>query len=638
MTTRTRWFSAAASAMLFGQAAAASPDITLRVDLRDAPRRLIHATETIHGVQPGRLAIWYPKYVPGNHAASGPIRNVAGFEARDAQGRTLAWDRDPADAYRIVIETPEGGDVTIETVYIASQPWHMSRSSDTYGFPNFGALNWNTIVWYPQGSDCTELEVEASLESPFMNEFGCSLPGHTMRLGESVTLNWTGSLTELIDSPVIFGEHLTRHNIPLPDRWPEHVMWINAATQEDAELPDWMMERLRRMVHEATLIFGKFPRSEYHILCMADDSLSFGLEHATCTFLSAATDAFSRDSEPSDDEGGMRHLTVIPHEYIHVWCGKLRAPEGLIHPDYDTPVDGTLLWVYEGLTTYYTQVLAARSGMKSEAEFKQWVLDTVMRYARQEGRRWRSVEDTARDVEHVRGGSDHWGDLRRGADYYSNAALFWLEADALIRAETGGERSLDDFCKAFFDVEALPIGKQATYTRGDVVATLAAAAPGRDWDALIRERIESPDEDLSFSPLLEALGVRVIRSPEPSAIHKKLHKESKGADRRHSIGLALDEHGAVTAVVPGSAADGAGFAQGMKVIGVGGWVYSKHRLDDAIVDPDRTGRIELTVQWADRLEPRTIEYSGGPAWPVWGRIAGREDVLGQIAKPRLGGD
>lgn len=636
---RTPWVAAALAVMLGLCAQTDAQDMWLRVDVAEAPRKLIYATQTIKDAPAGELVLWYPKFVPGNHAASGPIRNVASFTVEDSQRNTLEWERDPTEAYRIIVDVPDAGDVTIRTAYIASQPWHMSRSSDSYGFANFGALNWNTIAWYPEGEDCTEMAVKLALESPVMNEFGCSLPGHTMRLGEAVTLEWEGSLAELIDSPVMWGEYLTRYNIPLPDRWPEHVMWINAARAQDTQLPDWMMERLRLMAHEAALIFGEFPRSEYHILCMADDSLNFGLEHATCTFLSADTDAFSRDFRPSEGglEGGMRHLTVIPHEYIHAWCGKLRAPEGLIHADYHTPVDGSLLWVYEGLTTYYTQVLAARSGMTSEQEFRQWVLDTVLRYERQEGRRWRSIEDTARDVEHVRGGSEHWGDLRRGADYYSNAAMVWLEFDAMIRADSGGERSLDDFCKAFFEVEAMPIGKQATFTREDVVRTLGVINDRRDWDALIRDRIERPARDLSFKPMLDLLGLKIVKADEPTAIWKKVHPGSKGADRRHSIGVSINDQGEITGVVPNSAADKARLGEGMKIIAVNGWAYSKERLDEAIGATRSGDALELTVEWGDRMMTIALDYDDGPAWPVWGQIAGREDVLGAIAKARVGG-
>ncbi|MCA9280997.1 MAG: hypothetical protein H6812_03070 [Phycisphaeraceae bacterium] len=617
-------------------------DMTVVVDLSEAPRKLIYAQQTINNVPAGDLVLWYPKYVPGNHAASGPIRNVAGLEVRDADGRTLEWNRDVLDPYRIVVHVPDAGAVTIRTTYIASQPWHMSRSSDSYGFANFGAINWNTLVWYPEGEDCTRITVEAHVESPKFSEFGCSLAGHTARSWDVPGLTWTGPLTELIDSPVIWGEHLKRYNIPLPDRWPQHVLWINAARAQDTQLPEWMMERLRLMAHEAALIFGKFPRSEYHILCMADDSFNFGLEHATCTFLSAETDAFSGATEPKEGslEGGMRHLTVIPHEYIHAWCGKLRAPHGLIHTDYHTPVDGSLLWVYEGLTTYYTQVLAARSGMTSEAEFKQWVLDKVVQYERQAGRAWRSIEDTARDVEHVRDRSDHWGDLRRGADYYSNAALFWLEADAMIRADSDGTQSLDDFCKTFFDVGgggALPIGKQATYTRDDIVRTLASVDADRYWDALIRQRIEEPATDLKFTPMLDLLGLKVLKADEPSAISKKIHPEKgASANRLHSIGMSINESGEITVIVPGSSADKAQLAEGMRIIAVDEWVYSKDRLDEAISAARLSGDIVLTVAWGEQVTRRPVHYTAGPAWPVWGEIAGREDVLGAIAKARVG--
>lgn len=608
---------------------ASDADMKVVADLRESHRKIMRSTITLPDVDSGELVLWYPLFIPGNHAPSGPIQNIAEFRVVDDQGRRIEWERDASEPARIVVHVAResAGDLTIETAYLASQPWHMSRSSDSYGFDTFGAANWNTLLWYPEGADLREFEVDVEVLLP--DEYT-----HAWALGPTEVQDVP--FMQLIDSPIIFGRHLNTYELPVPEEGcPPHFIHLVSAESGDARLPEWMLGPLGELTRQARLVFGDFPREEFHFLTMVDSSLSFGLEHAESTFISARTRAFSDADRPDDFDAGMGHLSVIPHEYIHAWCGKLAAPAGLVRENYHDPVDSSLLWVYEGLTSYYDDVLSARAGMISSEQYREIVRRAIERYENQPGRAWRPVVDTARDVVSVRRSSPAGNTLRRGADYYGEAALFWMEADAIIRRETNGRRSLDDFCKAFFDVRVQPVGDQATYTRDDVVRTLRRIHAGTDWDELIRSRIERPVENLSMQYLVELLGQTRSFSAEPNELQRRAERSASGVNLRYAAGFAAGGDGVVSRVVEDSGAEHAGLRAGDRIMAVGEVVFSREAMLDAVrATAGQPGNLELLVARDDRLVRLEVPCDGSRRFMELAPKAGEPDLISAISAPR----
>lgn len=619
------------SSSAFAQPVFTGSDADMRVvaDLRDSHRQIMHSTITLRDVDSGELALWYPLFIPGNHAPSGPIQNLAELRILGAGDEVIAWERDATEPARVVAQIPRSlaGDITVRMSYLASQPWHMSRSSDSYGFDNFGAVNWNTLLWYPEGEDLRDVTVDVEVMLP---------EGHTHAWAVGDTAVSDVPFMELVDSPLIFGRHLNTYELPAPEEgYPPHFIHLVSAEASDAELPDWMIGPLAELTRQGRFIFGDFPRDEYHYLTMVDSSLRFGLEHGESTFISTRTDAFSDADRPDEYEGGMDHLGVIPHEYIHAWCGKLAAPEGLVRENYHDPVDSSLLWVYEGLTSYYDDVLSARSGMITPDEYREKVLGAIERYENQPGRAWRPVVDTARDVVSVRRSSPAGNELRRGADYYGEAALFWMEADAIIRRGSNGRRSLDDFCKAFFDVRVQPVGDQTTYDRDDVVRALRRVHAGQDWDELIRVRIERPVEDLSMQYLIDLLGQERAFSDEPTELQRRSERSASGVNLRYAAGFAATGDGRVTRVVEDSGASSAGLEDGDRVLAIGERIFSRSALLDAV---DRTvdtpGVLDLLVSRGDRVLRIEVPCDGSRRFVRLAPKEGEPDLVEAIGAPR----
>lgn len=622
--------------------AAPAVSITLSADATDLPRNLLRARLAMPAT-PGVMDVRYIVWTPGNHTPSGPVENIASLVFRaDDRAEPLAWDRDPAAVERFLVRVPEGSKtLRAELTYIAGQPNVNSRTSDSYGRATFGAINWNTVLLYPAGFSHQAIEVQATLTRPAGWRFATAL--RAARGDESVTYFDAVTIAELIDSPIILGEHLQSFDLRAPGHAP-HWLHAVAARPEQATPPEWLRERITSMIAECLAIMPgvpapsgsytlPFPRDRYHFLhALGIPGFAGGLEHATSTFIGSGEAAYT-DAATSDLEGGGGGLLVIPHEYFHVWCGKLRAPEGLIRPDYSTPPDTSLLWVYEGLTDYYTDVLAVRAGMITEGEFAQTIADTVSIYEQRSGRLWRSVEDTARAARHLRNPGLSWMALRQGQEYYGQGAQFWLEADLLIRRATGGAKSLDDFCRAFFDVPVRPVGDPATYTREDVVKTLAGVCAEADWDALVRDRIELPARTLDLSGLVALTGRRMEFAGDPSPLQKKREGRAESIDLRTSLGLRTSKEGEITDLIPDSPADRAGLAFGMKILGVNGLAWSAERLKDAVKRSPETKRVELIASFQDRIEMKTIDYAGGPRWPRLIPAEGERDWIAEIARP-----
>jgi len=625
-----------------------APTITLSVDATSLPKKLATAHLTI-AVEPGPLVLHYVKWTPGNHSPSGPIQNLVDLVIRDCNGQPLNWLRDESEPTRLTLTVPaQCTHIDIDLAYIADQPSVISRSTDTYGRATFGVLNWNTVLLYPDGFTHQQITVAPSLTVPAHWSVATSLPAHDPATLEAASADdvtdpnprhigfTTVTLAQLIDSPVIMGTYMQSYALDVP-RIPRHVMHLVADDPALIEMPGFLLPKFVALVEQSVAIFApprkqSFPRDRYHFLIALGDGLSFGVEHATCTLIGMAPTRIISAKE-SETTGGGQAIGVIPHEYFHTWCAKLAAPRALITSDYHTTPGRDLLWVYEGLTTYYTGILSVRSGLTTLDEYRQSLRDSAANYEFRSGRLWRPVTDTARSVQDLRPRTKAWASRREGLEYYGQGAMFWLEADALIRTGTRGRRSINSFCRLLFDVPPRPVGTQGTYDRSDIVRALRKTYEKVDWDALIRDRLERPHSTLDMDPLFEKLGYRLTYASEATTDQEQSIAQDKGADLRTSLGIRVDEHAVITEVVPGSAADQSGLAHAMALIAVNSMAYTPQRLRTAVEHSTARGHIKLIVRFGESIQPLDVPYSSGGRYPTLKHIPGRRDLIKTIAEP-----
>jgi len=599
----------------------AADPIRLRVDLTDATRRLIHASLEIP-VHPGEVTLFYPKWIPGEHGPTGPIQNVAGLRV-SANGRTLPWRRDLVEMYAIRVLVPEGArmlDVSLDFLLSGDVAGFTFGASST---SNLAVLNWNQVLFYPTGFPVETLVYEAAVKLPPGWSYGTALPV-ARESGGWIEFK-PAPLVTLIDSPVNAGRYF-RTIALAPEISPRHLLHIAADSREATDMPREEEQHYHRLVREALALFGAHHYREYHFLYTLSDHVPFfGLEHHE------SSDNRGKERSLIDEDQEVRMADLLPHEFAHSWNGKYRRPADLATPNYEVPMQTDLLWVYEGLTQYLGWILASRSGLLNPEQARDYLAETAAALDNEPGRTWRPLLDTAVSAQFLYGAERSWDAWRRGVDFYDESLLFWLEADAIIRAESKGQRSLDDFCRRFHGGESGPPAVKP-YTFEDVVATMNEVQP-YDWRKFFTERVVDVQPRAPLGGITRG-GWKLTYSDSASAYQKTLEKARKRFDFKYSLGLYLNDEGEVLDALPKSSAVLAGMSPGMKLIAVNGKQWTDDVLREAIRAAARSrAPIEILAQNGEFYATYKIDYKGGERYPKLVRVEGAPDLLSRDLAP-----
>src|SRR3989441_6293707 len=477
----------------FASSAFAAP-IVLRVDATEAPRKIYHAELTIPA-SPGPMTLFYPKWIPGEHAPTGPITDLAGLRIISG-GQTVVWKRDSVEMFAFHITVPPGASTIDVKLDFLSTPDAGGFSSAASATSELAILSWNQLVLYPRGKASDDLEIAAQLRLPQDWKFGTALPV-ARSSGSSVEFKPV-SLTTLVDSPVLTGRHFRRIELS-PGATPPHYLDIAADSDEALNAPPELVEKYKKLVKEALALFGATHYREYHfLLALSDQIAHFGLEHHE------SSDDQAREDYLTNPASNLVGATLLPHEFVHSWNGKYRRPDGLATRDYEEPMKGDLLWVYEGLTEYLGWVLAARSGLASPQSSREFLALNAANLDHRAGREWRSLADTAVAAQLLYEARTDWESMRRGVDFYDEGLLIWLEADTIIRKQTQGRKSLDDFCRVFHGAPGGP-PQVKPYTFESVMEALNGVAP-YDWKGFFDTRINAAGTDRAPLGGIEAGG------------------------------------------------------------------------------------------------------------------------------------
>jgi predicted metalloprotease with PDZ domain len=603
------------------QAAEEPRPITLSVDAAEAPRKILHARLVIP-VSPGDLTLVYPKWIPGEHGPTGPISDLIGLKLT-AEGKTIPWRRDLVDMYTFHCEVPAGV-TSIEVALDFPLPTATEGfSSGASASDRMMVLSWNTVLLYPLGRPAAELTYAARLKLPRGWKFGTALP--VARSGDDGIEFKPVPLTTLIDSPVIAGVHF--RVVPLtPGKTPSHEIDIAADSDAALDFPADLPATYTRLVDEALALFGGRHYQEYHFLFSLSDHVAhFGLEHHE------SSDNRVPERTLVEDALRRRRAGLLSHEFVHSWNGKYRRPAGLTTDDYQKPMKGDLLWVYEGLTDYLGTVLAARSGLLSQEDTRTDLARVAAYLDQRPGRTWRPLADTADAAQILFGTPDAWKSWRRSVDFYDEGTLIWLEADVTIRTRSHGKRSLEDFCRRFAGPPSGPPAVR-TYTFDDVVRTMNEVEP-YDWKTYFTTRLEST---APRAPLggIEGAGWRLAFGETLPDYLKALEEADKVTNLSHSIGVIVKEGGVLQDVIPGLPAAVAGAGPGMKLVAVNGRRYSPAVLRAAIAATGKSpGPVELLVESDEFYKTLALDYHGGERYPRLERDPARTDLLAEIFRP-----
>jgi len=601
-------------------------DVSVRVDARDVAAKRVHTDLTL-AVRPGPLTLVYPKWIPGEHAPTGPLESVIGLDIR-AHGERLAWSRDPYDMYALRVNVPRGVDrleVSIDSGLATDDGGFTAGPSNS---AQLAVISWNQFLLFPKGIDADRVSVEASILAPAGWTIVSALDA-TQGSGGAYAFE-NSSIAELIDSPVQMGAHpkLIELSGSAPGAEIKHRLSIMADSADALQVPDDFAAGYGRLVAESGALFGSRMYRHYTwLLSLSDHVAHFGLEHHE------SSDDRTNENALSEEDLRMDVAGLLGHEYVHSWNGKYRRPLGLLSPDYQKAMDGTLLWVYEGMTEFWGEVLPTRAGLISPDYFRETVAEAAGFFDTEPGVRWRPMVDTATSAQSLSDAPTAWTSSRRTVDYYDASIFLWLDVDAELRARSQGRATLDDYVKRFYAGETGE-PRLKPYVEQDIYATLAGVAQA-DWRGLIHRHLD----ELDTEPLMGALarsGWKLAYSSAPNAAVATREKRHESTNRRWSIGLMLDKDAKITDVVADRAAALAGASPGMTVLAVNGRKFTAKGLDAAIVEAQTTRRpIALLVDNADFYTTLALEYYDGPRYPHLVRIEAQPDTLSGVIAARV---
>lgn len=604
--------------------AQSSAPLQLHVDLTDAPRHLIHARVEIP-VTPGSVSLEYPQWIPGDHRPTGPVDNLAGIFVR-ANGKELPWRRDSVDLYRIHVDVPQGVNRLEVALDLLVTHGFTGSDDDQATSVNLTVLEWNGVVLYPANMPVAQIPITASLTMPAGWKFGTALPVNSQQ-GNEVSFG-TVSVETLVDSPLITGRYFREYPLA-PEITPKHYLDVAADAAADVDLKPEFIDSVSKLVREATALYHSRHYETYHFLLSLSDVIrEEGLEHHQ------SSDNGIQEKGVSDSSLAVLNADLLPHEFTHSWNGKYRRPIGLATPDYSTPQKGDLLWVYEGMTQYWGDVLAARAGLWTVQSYREALAWHAADLDQKPGRTWRNLEDTAISSSILRSPSMAWNNWRRDQDYYYEGELVWLDADTTIRGLTNNQKSLNDFCVKFLAVGGNTPPKVVPYDFDEIVADLNSVAP-YDWRGFLTERLNTHADHAPLDGITHG-GYRLTYSTEPTAYEKAMFDYLKRVDAWFSAGLFVSLTGDIQDVRIGSPADKAGLGPDTMIVAVDGHAFTPDVLKQAIRGAKgTTAPIELIVSTDKEFRTVKIDYHDGERYPQLERVDGTPDRLDEILKPLL---
>ena len=617
------WTSLSATVFIvFAAAASASSPVpmSLTVDARDAPRRLLHSEQLIP-VRPGPLTLVYPRWaIPTYEAPKTILNDIVGLKFV-ANGKQLDWNRGPLDMFSFRLIVPTGATQISVTMDVTAAPGRTDFNAMT---GQVLILDWNTVLLYPENAMASKVQVRPRLRLPVGWQQASSLQARQMENGDlefPVT-----TLTALVDSPVLAGKYLSRSAVHTTAANPVNVN-IAADIPDSSALSGQWQKYIERVVNEAGALFGKYPYDHYDfLLTLSEEVGNDGVEHRQSNDIRMALQGLSGEANR------LAYGYLLPHEYVHAWNGKFRIPAGLVRRNFQESQTTELLWVYEGLTRYLNWVLAARSGILSVEESQDYAALLAAKVTHRSGRDWRSLQDTAVSTGMLIEAPDQWESLRRGTDYYDEALFIWLEADVTIRRLTQGQRSLDDFCRVFFG-SAKPPPDISPYDVSDIVAAMNSIS-AHDWLKFFRSRLDVTG--VAQAPLagLAASGWVLAYESTPGTVQAARDQVNHTVEERFSLGFRLQDDGTIVDVVRDSPAWKAGLWPGMKIQTVDTQPWSVDALRAAIAS-GRLGAAPLRISAQNGAESIVafLDDHQGARYPKL-RRNGQEDIMGEILKPK----
>lgn len=591
----------------------------LSIDATDTARHIVQVRETVP-VEAGDLTLLYPEWLPGNHSPSGPISKLGGLVVT-ANGKRIDWVRDRVNVFAFHITVPAG----VKTIDVAFQ--YLVPIRRTEGRISISDaildLQWNAVLLYPAGHFSRQITFAPSVKLPEGWKYATALDTESQK-GSEVRFKPT-TLNTLVDSPLYAGSHFNRVDLSTSA---DNKVYLNLFGDKPADVvmtPE-QIQFHKNLTEQAQKLYASHHYGRYEFLFLLSDKVGgIGLEHHQ------SSEDGTKASYFTDWNTTVASRDLLAHEYTHSWNGKFRRPADLWTPNYNVPMRDDLLWVYEGMTQYWGNVLTARAGMRTLDQAHDLLARTAANFDISPGRNWRPLVDTTNQPTISHRTPVSWVTWQRPEDYYTEGMLIWLDADTLIRQKSNNIKSLDDFCKLFFGIDNGSFITR-TYTLEDVVATLNQVQP-YDWAKFLKERVydlapKTPEDGFTRG------GYKLVYTDKQPEWMKLAERGALPISFSTSLGFSIAVDGQIGEIWWESPAFKAGITPEMQVIAVNGNTYSIPALRSALLAAEKKkDPIHLLVRTSDKVSTIDIDYHEGLRYPALERIPNTPAYLDDILAP-----
>ncbi|HEV3470162.1 MAG TPA: PDZ domain-containing protein [Pyrinomonadaceae bacterium] len=566
---------AAAGARAEGQAAA--PEINFTVSM---PRPHTHLLEVEMRLRyasgaPAGLDLLMPVWTPGSYLIREFERHVQDFEARGDGGRALPWTKVNKNTWRI--ETGGARELQVRySVYANELSVRTNELNDRRAVWNNAAL-----LMYPDG----HLRAPSTLRVVPFGDWKVAT-GLPQVAGQPHTFR-AENFDVLYDSPFLASD---LREVAFDVRGVPHRVVFDGPGNYD---PERVRRDVRKVVEAAVEMMGDVPYRDYTILVVLGPTGGGGLEHLNSTLLTWRRFGFTSDSDWRD------FLTLVAHEYFHLWNVKRIRPDALGPFDYTRENYTRLLWVAEGLTSYYESLLLRRAGLITDRQFLDIQARAFQQLQNTPGRLEQSLEEASFDawVKYYRQDENT---INSAVSYYDKGAIVGLLLDLEIRRRSGGRSSLDDVMRRLYE----EFGKRdRNYTPADFQRAAEQTA-GSGLEEFFRAYVRGREE-LDYNAALEAAGLRLETTG--------LGPSGGPAPERAYLGATLAQEGdrlTVRNVPSGTPAYEQGLSAFDQIVAVDGYRATRDFLNARVEEKRPGDTLTLSVFRADELRTITVKLAG----------------------------
>lgn len=571
-----------------------------KVSIHSLEHHLFRVQLQIPANQQDSTILWLPNWLPGSYKIRDFARNIIEFAATCSQN-PLKWQK--LDKHRWQVEN-QGQAFEVEyLVYAFERSVRTCHLDESHAY-----FNGSSLFLCPQGTEQGPFEVqlmppEAAITANWQLYTGLPTQGPDQR---GFGLYRAESYAQLIDCPV---EMAAAEVVMFSVEEIPHRLVITGSHFGDLQS---IAQSLKAICTYQCQLFGELPVKDQYLFLLQLVARGYGgLEHSNSTSLLCSRQDLENPNPEQPSDSYLQFLALCSHEYFHLWNGKRIAPSAYLHPDLSREVHSGLLWLVEGVTSYYDELTLVRAGVMDEAAYLKMQAKNLGRYLRGKGRLRQSLVESSFDA---------WTKFYQQDEnapnaivsYYTKGGLVVMMLDLALRQRSRDSKSFDDVLRHLWQ----HFGKPGLGIEEDAMADIILEATGIDLGPELERwtRTAAPIEE-EMTALLATMGIELQLLPPANQQGETGHKDKAPAPpwlgigyKDHALGLE------VTQVHEDSPAAQATLAAGDLLLALGGHRLTSTTLERLLAHLAPHQETSISFFRDDRLMQRTIALRPGPAF------------------------